>query len=102
MHSQFLTAQRRQNRNRDQASRPPIQVRSGPEGTPGRLRDEALEVSIEPGGASLRLLNVLAPEHLFADLHSNVEALFRHDSSSGNELDVSRPKSLTAFSFRIK
>src|SRR5260221_10350576 len=71
---QFFTAQRRQDRNRDQASRPPVQVRSGPEGTPGRLCDEALEVGIELGGAGLRLLDVLTSEYLLADLHSSVEA----------------------------
>src|SRR5260370_41655172 len=72
MHGQFFTTQRRQNRDRDQASRPPIQVRSGSDGTPCRLRDKALEVGIELGGASLRSLDVLASNYLLADLHSNV------------------------------
>src|SRR6266699_3364016 len=82
MQGQFLTTQRRQNRNRDQASRPPVQVRSGPDGTPGHLRDEALEVGIELSGASLRSLDILASKHLLADLHPYVKARFRHVGSS--------------------
>jgi hypothetical protein len=71
---QFFTAQRRQNRNRDQASRAPVQVRPGLDRAPGRLRDEALVVGIKFGGECSRPLDMLTSEHLFADLHANVEA----------------------------
>src|SRR5260221_385697 len=51
---QFFAAKCRQYGNRNQASRPPIQIRSGPDGAPGCFGDEALEVGIELGGACLR------------------------------------------------
>src|SRR5579863_5697869 len=63
---QFFTALSRQNRDRHQASRPPIQVRSGPERTPGRLCDESLKVGVEPGCTGLRSLDVFASKYLRA------------------------------------
>ena len=71
---QFFAAKCRQYGNRNQASRPPIQVRSGPDGAPGCFGDEALEVGIELGGACLPSLDVLASEYLLAHLHVDVEA----------------------------
>src|SRR5260370_35246722 len=71
---QFFTTQRRENGDGNKTPGTPVQVWPRPDRTPGHLRDNALEVGIELCCARQHSLNRLASKHLFAHLHTGIEA----------------------------